>query len=160
MSSFKVGLYDQLVTRRVRQFLDSQGSNGLKSSVEELEANDYPDYLARHIIRQIKTSLRGLSAEDRKQQQSKLANALLEFVHAQDDSVELDSVDEAGEVLRAIYSGPAAPERPTTPLSVSSLMMNSLDEPRLGFELEQEMATADRRTHAGQLRPVARVATA
>jgi superfamily II DNA or RNA helicase/HKD family nuclease len=144
MSSFKVGLYDQLVTRRVRQFLTLQGTHGLKSSVEELDANDYPDYLARHIIRQIKASLRGLSAEDRKQKQSKLANALLEFVHAQDDSVELDSVDEAGQVLRAIYSGVAAPERPTTPLSVSSLMMNSLDEPRLGFELEQEMATADR----------------
>jgi hypothetical protein len=62
MSSFKAGLYDQLVTRCVRQFLDLHGTHGLKSSVEELEANDYPDYLARHIIRQLKASLRGLPA--------------------------------------------------------------------------------------------------
>ena len=51
---------------------------------------------------------------------------------------------QAGEVLRAIYSGASRPERPSTPLSVTSLLMNSLDEPRLGFELEREMATADR----------------
>jgi superfamily II DNA or RNA helicase/HKD family nuclease len=144
MSAFKEGLYDQLVTRRVREFLDLQAIDGLKSSVEELEENDYPDYLARHIIRQIKGSLRGLPAEGRKQRQSRLANALLDLVHAQDESGEPDSVDEAAQVLRAIYSGAAPPERPSTPLSVTSLMMNSLDEPRLGFELEQEMATSDR----------------
>ena len=79
MSAFKEGLYDQLVTRRVREFLDLQAIDGLKSSVEELEENDYPDYLARHIIRQIKGSLRGLPAEGRKQRQSRLANALLDL---------------------------------------------------------------------------------
>ena len=144
MSALKEGVYDQLVTRHVREFLDLQATHGLKSSVEELEENDYPDYLARHIIRQIKVSLRALPAEDRKQRQSELANALLDFIRAQDDSVESDSVDQAGQVLRAIYSGATAPERPSTPLSATSLLMNSLDEPRLGFELEREMATADR----------------
>jgi superfamily II DNA or RNA helicase/HKD family nuclease len=144
MSELKEGLYDQLVTRRVREFLDLQAAGGLRSSVEELEENDYPDYLARHLVRQIKTSLRGLPAEARKQRQSELANALLDLLGDQDDSAGSDSVDQAGQVLRAIYSGATAPERPTTPLSATSLLMNSLDEPRLGFELEREMATADR----------------
>lgn len=144
MSEFKEGLYDRLVTLRVREFLDLQATHGLKSSVEDLEENDYPDYLARHLIRHIKTTLRGLPAEDRKQRQSELANVLLDFIHSQDDSIELDSVDQAGQVLRAIYRGAAAPEGPSAPLSVTSLMMNSLDEPRLGFELAREMATADR----------------
>ena len=144
MSAFKEGLYDQLVTRHVREFLDLQATRGLKSSVEELEENDYPDYLARHLIRQIKTALRGLPAEDRKRRQSELANALLDLMGGGEDSAEQDSVEQAGQVLRAIYSGASPPERPSTPLSVTSLLMNSLDEPRLGFELEREMATADR----------------
>jgi hypothetical protein len=56
------------VTRHVREFLDLQATQGLKSSVEELEENDYPDYLARHLIRQIKAVLRSVPAEDRKAQ--------------------------------------------------------------------------------------------
>jgi superfamily II DNA or RNA helicase/HKD family nuclease len=144
MSEFKEGLYDQLVTRQVREFLDAQTTGGLKSSVEALEETDYPDYLARHLVRQIKTALRGLPPEDRKRRQGELANAMLEFLRGREASDPPDSVDQAAQVLRAIYSGAVAPTRPSTPLSVTSLMMNSLDEPRLGFELEQEMATADR----------------
>jgi superfamily II DNA or RNA helicase/HKD family nuclease len=144
MSDFKEGLYDQLVTRHVREFLDLQATQGLKSSVQELEESDYPDYLARHLIRQIKAVLRSVPAEDRKQRQIELANTLLDFARTQDNSIETDAVDQAGQVLRAIYSGAVAPVPPSTPLSVTSLMMNALGEPRLGFELEREMATADR----------------
>ena len=144
MSDFKEGLYDQLVTRHVREFLDLQAAQGLKSSIEELEENDYPDYLARHLIRQIKAVLRSVPAEDRKRRQIELANALLDFARTQETSIETDAVDQAGQVLRAIYSGAVAPVPPSTPLSVTSLLMNALDEPRLGFELEREMATADR----------------
>ena len=144
MSDFKEGLYDQLVTRHVREFLDLQAAQGLKSSIEELEENDYPDYLARHLIRQIKAVLRAVPAEDRKRRQIELANTLLDFARTQETSIETDAVDQAGQVLRAIYSGAVAPVPPSTPLSVTSLLMNALDEPRLGFELEREMATADR----------------
>ena len=57
MCEFKEGLYDQLVTRRVRQYLDRQA--GLKSLLAGLEDADCPDYLARHLIREIKSALRG-----------------------------------------------------------------------------------------------------
>jgi superfamily II DNA or RNA helicase/HKD family nuclease len=143
MSEFKEGLYDRLVTRQVREFLDLQDAHGLRSSVEDLEENDYPDYLARHLIQQIKTALRGLPAEDRKRKQGELTNALLDSIREHDESAEKDPVDHAAQVLRAIYRGAAAPVPPSTPLSVTSLMMNSLDEPRLGFELEQEVASSD-----------------
>jgi hypothetical protein len=144
MSDLNEGLYDQLVTRRVRESLDRQATLGLKSLVEAIEENDHPDYLARHLIRQIKASLRGLPAEDRNRRQIDLANSLLDFVRDPADSIELDPVDVPGQVLRAIYRGADAPKPPSTPLSVTSLLMNALDEPRLGFELEREMATADR----------------
>jgi len=145
MNEFKEGLYDQLVTRRLRHSLDRQASLGLRSLVAALEENDCPDYLARHLIRQIKSALRGVSADDRKRRQIELGNRLLEFVKSQeDDLIEPDPVELPGEILQAIYRGSAPPEPPSTPLSVTSLLMNALDEPRLGFELEREMATADR----------------
>ena len=145
MSDFKPGLYDQLVTRYVRESLDRGAPLGLKSLVAALEENDCPDYLARHLIRQLRSALRGVSAEDRKGRQIELANSLLDFVKSREGAlIEPDPVDPPGEILRAIYRGAAPPEPPSTPLSVSSLLMNALDEPRLGFELEREMATADR----------------
>ena len=47
MSELKEGLYDQLVTRRLRDCLGRQ--SGLKASVDALEQTDCPDYLARHL---------------------------------------------------------------------------------------------------------------
>jgi hypothetical protein len=143
MTEFKEGVYDQLMTRRLREFLDRQ--SGLKSSVDALEEADCPDYLARHLIRQIKSALRGMPIEDRQRRQVELANTLLEFVKVQrDDAAEPDSVDPPGEALRALYRGAAPPVPPSTPLGATTLLMNALDEPRLGFELERELATADR----------------
>jgi hypothetical protein len=84
MSEFKEGLYDQLVTKQVRRSLDRQASLGLRSSTEAIEEPDCPDYLARHLIRQIKSALRGVSADDRKQRQIEFANSLLEFVRSKD----------------------------------------------------------------------------
>src|ERR1017187_4754582 len=92
MSESKEGLYDQLVTRRLRQYLDRQ--TGLKSLLDGLEEADCPDYLARHLIQQIKSALRGMPAEDRQRRQIKLANTLLEFV----DAAESHPVDPPGEV--------------------------------------------------------------
>ncbi|MBK9165906.1 MAG: DUF3427 domain-containing protein [Bryobacterales bacterium] len=144
MSDLKEGLYDQLVTRQIRERLDRQAALGLQSLVEAVEESDCPDYLARHLIRQIKSALRGVPAEDRKRRQIEMANSLLDFIHSQEREIETDAVDPPGEVLRAVYRGAAAPRPPSTPLSATSLLMNALDEPRLGFDLEREMATADR----------------
>ncbi len=142
MSEFKEGLYDQLVTRRVRQCLDDL--KGLRFSVDALEEANCPDYLARHLVRQLKSVLRGMPAADRQRQQIELANALLEFVETrQAEADEPDRVSLPGEVLRAIYRGAAPPLPPTTPLSASNLHMNLDGEPRLGSELERELATAD-----------------
>jgi superfamily II DNA or RNA helicase len=144
MGEFKEGLYDLVVTRRVRQFLEQQDQLQLKSWTEAMEANDYPEYLARHLIRQIKSVLRALPAADRKQRSLELANTLLSFLESQEPVVsENDPVDSAGEVLKAIYRGATPPAPPTTPLGATNLMMNAVGEPRLGFELERELSTSD-----------------
>ena len=144
MSEFKEGLYDQLITKRLRESVNRQAPSGLRSLVAALEENDCPDYFARHLIAQIKSLLRGVSADDRKRRQIALANSLLDFMRSQEEElIEPDPIDPPGEILRALYRGAAPPDPPSTPLSASSLLMNALDEPRLGFELEREMATAD-----------------
>ena len=143
MSELKEGIYDQLVTRRLRDFLNRQ--DGLKSEVDAIEEADCPDYLARHLIRQIKSTLRGVPSEDRQRRQIELANTLLELVRTQqEDPPESDPIDPPGELLRALYRGATPPVPPSTPLGATTLLMNALDEPRLGFELERELATADR----------------
>jgi superfamily II DNA or RNA helicase/HKD family nuclease len=143
MSELKEGLYDQLVTRRLRDYLGRQ--SGLKASVDALEQGDCPDYLARHLIRQIKFALRSMPAEDRESRQMELTNRLLELLRTEHEGeAEADVVDPPGEVLRALYRGVTPPTSPTTPLGATTLLMNALDEPRLGFELERELSTADR----------------
>src|SRR5215469_15477844 len=145
MGELKEGLYDLLVTRRLRRLLGRQAAGGLNSLVDALEENDCPDYLARHLIRDIKLTLRTLPSEHRKQRQIELTNALLAFLKSQEENEgEPDVVDPPAEVLRAIYRGNDRPKPPSTPLGVSTLLMNAVDEPRLGFELEREMASADR----------------
>jgi superfamily II DNA or RNA helicase/HKD family nuclease len=145
MNDLKEGLYDQLITRRLRRSLEALDPTHLSVQTEELEENDCPDYLARHLVRQIKLALRSLPSADRKQRQIELANKLLDQSDLEEESrKDFDPVDRSGEILRAIYSGPEPPKRPTTPLAVSNLLMNAVGEPRLGFELEQEMTSADR----------------
>jgi len=48
MSEFEEGLYDQLVTERLRQSLESHVASGVRSLISALEEIDCPDYLARH----------------------------------------------------------------------------------------------------------------
>lgn len=144
MSKLKEGLYDQLVTKGLRRSLNDQTYSNLKSVVETVEESDCPDYLARHLIHQMKVALRSLPSEDRKRRQIELANSLMALLNSQEDAAQDDFVDPPGQVLRAIYSELEPPKAPSTPLSVSSLLMNALDEPRLGFELEREMGSADR----------------
>ena len=51
MSQLKKGLYDQLITRSVRDALEEQKGPGVNASIDELEESDSPDYLARHLAR-------------------------------------------------------------------------------------------------------------
>lgn len=160
MAPPKEGIYDQLVTNRLREALQKISTHGLRADLAALDETDCPEYLSRHLIRQIKLTLRAIPSDARKQQQLALTNQLLQFLRTAaaglDDDLDPDRNDDAdadgrgdalppeGEILRAIYRGERAPQPPTTPLSAHSLLMNALDEPRLGFELERELATSDR----------------
>jgi hypothetical protein len=145
MSGLKEEVYDQLVTRRIRQMLDRQMSLGLNSRLDALEENECPDYLARHLIRQVKSALRAISSEDRKRGQVELANpSWISPGHGNRLSKRrTSSIFLRKSSARSIVV-PHPPAPPSTPVGSTSLLMNAVDEPRLGFELERELSTADR----------------
>lgn len=141
----KEGVYDQLVTQALRGDLDQLDSRQLKAQFANLEEADSPDYLARHLAQQIRAALRSLPVEDRLRRQVEIANALLAFTMPEAKGLLGDDpVESPAALLKAIYPPPTAPLHPTTPLSLSSLLMNSVGEARLGFELEREMQCSDR----------------
>lgn len=137
------GLYDLLVTRRITQQLRAGRSAGFKDTVEVIDDADRPGYLARYLFRQIETALRAMPQEKREERQLALANRLLGFLRACNSSSGGDGLDPPPQVLQAVYRGGEPPQPPSTPLASSNLMVNARDEPKLGFEIERELASAD-----------------
>lgn len=123
------GLYELLVTDSVKQAIERARSANLTAATEAIDGSLLQTLLQRHVDEALRRALaeKGLD----------LANEL---------SARLGGDDPAtapAEILRAIHRGPAAPPVTSTPLSMSSLLTGALDEPRLGLELEREIASAD-----------------
>ncbi len=97
----KEGAYDQLVTQAVRGALDQLDPRQLKAQLEDLEEADSPDYLARHVARQIQAALRSVPVEDRLRRQVEIANALLAFTAPEtQDPIGDDPVESPPHCLR------------------------------------------------------------
>ncbi|HVA64889.1 MAG TPA: DUF3427 domain-containing protein [Terriglobales bacterium] len=137
MKAFPPGLYDLLLTRSAQERLEA---TELQSQIEGLESPETPTYLARHLVQQLRTAFTGLERE----QQVRLANELLGVAREFDPEAGSDLVPDPPQVLKAIYAAPPVPTHPRTPLSVNNLLMNAAGAPKLAYELESEMANADR----------------
>ncbi len=137
------GIYDQLITQKLRRSIANIDSARLRVVQSALEEADSPHYLSRHLAKQIKTALASLPKEEQRHRQIELANALLKV--AGDDNPEFleESIPDPAEILKAIHKPPTAPDLPQFPLATSSLIMNVAGESRLGTELQRELRTAD-----------------
>lgn len=133
------GLYESLVTRRLRGRIDAQRS--LVADIAVIDLADQPAVLARHVHEAV---VRALAAERSTERRVELVNRILSDLGAIDDHSEEDP--------RQLWSltGPAGPgrtpastHRPRTPLSDAALLTNAHGEPSLGAELRAELATAD-----------------
>lgn len=122
-----LGLYDQLVTKRLEEWIARLKIG--KAEFREIEGPDAAQYLSRLVARELEAEWRNLESTG----QLAAANGVLKE----------EEVAEPTRVLQAIYVGPEPPIGPTTPLAQSGLILNAKDEPRLGFELEREMASSD-----------------
>ncbi len=135
----RTGLYESLVTRRLRGRLAAQPL--LLPDIQGIDPADQPAVLARHVHQAVQRTLAG---ERSTQRRVELVNRILADLGDVDDQSEPDP--------RQLWSlsRPPAPgtpatstHRPRTPLSDAALLTNAHGEPSLGSELRAELDTAD-----------------
>ncbi len=152
MAELTPGIYERLVTSQLQLRLAE-----LDASLVErgpLDPADAHEILARHVAALTRRALRSVPGDDAAALagQVALANQIAEAIIslAPDVATEDDLVAETRDLLQAIATPrdvPAPvrfPTRPEVPLSISALLVNGRDQPRIGAEVQKELASADR----------------
>jgi superfamily II DNA or RNA helicase/HKD family nuclease len=146
------GLYEQLVTHGLAEHLRLIPDELV--SRDPLDAADAHEILSRHLTALVSRALRSAGGADGAAvaRQVRLANDIARAVDALAPSVgdRDDLVAPGGDVLMAL-AAPAVlptgavrfPERPEVPLSATALLVNGRDQPRIGTEVQRELASAD-----------------
>lgn len=145
------GLYEHLVTEELEARL-AELDEGLEATLRSAGDAEVHVAIARHLGREIERVLASLPKKDRLSAARSLANQLLlhlaqlgsavqEKVKAED--LEAQRLVDPVRELVAVFRG-AAPQRPSTSISTSTLLTRNRAEPALGHELSREISSADR----------------
>jgi superfamily II DNA or RNA helicase len=151
MGDVPAGLYEHLVTGQLMGDLSTLPPE--LAQLGALDPTDAHEPLARHIALLASRALRAAGGSDQVgiSRQVELANRIVAAIEglAPDSATSGDAVTEPARTLLAIAGprnvpGPASfPERPATPLSTSALLVNGRGQPRIGYEVTRELASAD-----------------
>ncbi|MGE0877521.1 MAG: DUF3427 domain-containing protein [Acidimicrobiia bacterium] len=149
MADLPEGLYERLVTTGLdRQLRLVSNAN---PQLEKLEPADAHVILTRHIATLVRRALRHAGGTDRASiaDQVEIANQIVQAIEdiapvGHDDEL----VSPSQEMLVAIVGrqpGAAARlgSRPEVPLANSALLVNGRSQPRIGSEVQRELASAD-----------------
>ncbi|MCB0963061.1 MAG: DEAD/DEAH box helicase family protein, partial [Acidimicrobiales bacterium] len=154
MEGVEAGIYEQLLTEQLRGLLDGLPRDLVQAA--DLDDGDAHDVLADHVATVVRRALRSVpssagNGESRSDRQVALANAIIrQVLDAAPSAVEAGDAIAEGRQLLEVHGPPSAPgpprptTRPTTPLSTSALLVNGRDQPRIGSEVQKELASADR----------------
>lgn len=115
MSELRPGAYDQLVTRALREAIESLPAD-LTAQVRQLEPGDAVEYLARELAERARRRLRG-AIEDRGQLFLEQANLFLDQLEANDSA-------ESALLTSITARVQDTPPEPLLPLSQSALVTN------------------------------------
>jgi superfamily II DNA or RNA helicase/HKD family nuclease len=143
-SPLREGIYEHLLTRVLETGLAA--ASPARAELGAIDRADLPRWIARHFARELEGVLRDASTEEK---QLAIVHGLLDRLVELAPSAFLadDAADaklaEPPRILRALYRA-AAPLRPTSPLSSSTLLTRARTEPSLGHELAREIGSADR----------------
>jgi superfamily II DNA or RNA helicase len=145
------GIYENLITEELEGRLSDLNPDLIHR--QSLEPGEAHDTLARHIATLTRRALRSLSGDNGQTvaRQVDLANLIATAIaDATPDAIGRDDLIAAShEMLLAIVErdgtpGPIRfPVRPEVPLSTSVLLVNGQDQPRIGYEVARELASAD-----------------
>ena len=152
MSDLTPGIYERLVTNELQRRLAELDAALVDRG--PLDVGDAHEVLAYHLATLARRALRSVPGDDAEAlaRQVALANQIAEAIIAVTPDADSDSelIAEAQDLLQAI-AAPANvlapvrfPARPAVPLSISALLVNGRDQPRIGVEVQKELASADR----------------
>lgn len=145
------GLYEQLIDAALEQRLERL-ERTLSMDRAPLRAAEAADRLALHLGRLLRRALSSLDDDQRVAQGVLLARRIIDLLAADTRQTGVDAgdqLDASGDVLRSLRAqlpnGQAEPlVLPATPLLDTTLLTNAPGEPRIGFQLKSEIASADR----------------
>ena len=151
MVDLPTGLYEELVTRRLARRLHALDAELIDRAA--LDSTDAHELFARHVEQLMRRALRAIGSDDPKAtaRQVELTNEIAQAIatHAPGAATTNDLVADSRELLHALTEhsgapGPARfPPRPEIPLASSALLVNGRDQPRIGNEIQRELASAD-----------------
>lgn len=143
------GLFEQLVTNALeRELADVSSTDHVHRS--HLHPEEAPDRIALHLATLIRRAIGALEARQRSEVGLEIARRLVGILEVDGKGIDTsDSPAAAGDVLRAITGllpdgTPSSTALPATPLLDTTLLTNAPGEPRIGFQLGTEIASADR----------------
>jgi superfamily II DNA or RNA helicase len=137
------GVYEKLLDQATERALSRLP--GLEFVFDKLEETGTPHAYSQHFWNLLRQALPILPVSEQKALLNRLVVTLSEnpdLPHVEDAQL-LASDRPILKEIRTTTGAPSLP-RPSTPLSVSSLLTGSSDEPALEHELRAEMASADR----------------
>jgi superfamily II DNA or RNA helicase len=152
MAELTPGIYERLVTNELHLRLGELDASFVdRGTLDPADANDI---LAHHLGTLTRRALRSVPGSDAAAlaRQVDLANQIAKAIIAIAPDVASDSdlVAETRDLLQAIAAPPGVPgpvqfpARPEVPLSTSAILVNGRDQPRIGVEVQKELASADR----------------
>src|SRR5262249_32908129 len=151
MSELADGIYEQLITHGIDGRLALL--QGRTSRREQLDPADAHELLARHVGELARRAVRSVGGDDQASVAAqvdlanRIARAIVELapdVNGQDDFVASPADLLYAITRRAELPGLRQfPPRPEVPLSASALLVNGRGQPRIGSEVNLELASAD-----------------
>ncbi|MFE0530774.1 DUF3427 domain-containing protein [Micromonospora parva] len=150
MTDLERGVYEHLITRELANQLQHVDPTLIQH--HKLDPADAHNALARHIATLAARALQAVpSGDDKLHHQIEMANQIADAIAALSPkaATDQDQVTDAKHLLHAIAAPPTPPaeptfpQRPTTPLSTGALLVNGRHQPRIGHEVNHEMASAE-----------------
>ncbi|MFE0509755.1 DUF3427 domain-containing protein [Streptomyces sp. NPDC058964] len=141
------GVYEKLITERLRERLDTLEAAGWKAIDDEVTQESTPHVLARYISEAVERRLSQLPHEKQVVAANEIMRSLAANTPEPDEVETVDAIVDGPRQLLALAEQEAPGAfaiRPLTPLSETALITNAPDDPNLGAELRAELATADR----------------
>src|SRR5690625_6595548 len=149
MTGLELWLYEHLTTDGLEDALQTLDSKRIARRAR-LHPEEAADRLALHLATLVRQAVSSLDVRRRTELGVGLARKVGDLLAAESKGIEgSDLLSDAGELLAGILArlpdgSPETLPTPATPLLDTTLLTNAPGEPRIGFQINSEIGSADR----------------